>query len=51
MRRREKWGYASTPMPEEPNKFTFEVLKNEYGIRAVRGPRGIPEKLKMELEK
>lgn len=33
------------------NKFTFEVLKNEYGIRAVRGPRGIPEKLKMELEK
>ena len=29
----------------EPDRFTFEKLKEEYGIYAVRGPRGIPEKL------
>ena len=27
------------------DKFTFEVLKNEYDIFAVRGPRGMPQKL------
>ena len=27
MRRREKWGYASTPMPEEPNFSGFFVIK------------------------
>lgn len=33
--------------PED--KFTFEVLKNKYGIFAVRGPRGIPLKLSEDL--
>ena len=28
-----------------PDRFTFEVLKSEYGIFAVRGPRGIPDSL------
>jgi len=29
----------------EPDRFTFEKLGSEYGIYAVRGPRGIPESL------
>ena len=33
-----------------PDRFTFEVLKNEYGIFAVRGPRGIPQKLSEALK-
>ena len=33
-----------------PKKFTFEVLKDEYGIYAVRGPRGIPQKLSEALK-
>ena len=33
----------------EPGRFTFDVLGKEYGIRAVRGPRGIPEKLSEAL--
>ena len=33
----------------EPNMFTFEVLKEEYGIYAVRGPRGIPGSLSRDL--
>nr|WP_202898603.1 hypothetical protein [[Eubacterium] cellulosolvens] len=36
----------------DPEEFTFDVLKEEYGIFAIRGPRGIPhslsEALKME---
>ena len=28
-----------------PDRFTFDVLKAEYGIYAVRGPRGIPGSL------
>ena len=32
-----------------PERFTFEVLGREYGIFAVRGPRGIPEKLSRAL--
>ena len=32
-------------------KFTFEVLKSEYGIFAVRGPRGIPNSLSAALRK
>ena len=28
-----------------PDQFTFDVLGEKYGIYAVRGPRGIPEKL------
>ena len=29
----------------DPEKFTFERLKNEFNIYAVRGPRGIPPSL------
>lgn len=32
------------------NKYTFSKL-NEYGIKAIRGPRGVPEKLSRELNK
>ena len=31
------------------DKFTFQTLKNEYEIFAVRGPRGIPKKLSEDL--
>ena len=34
-----------------PDRFTFEVLKSEYGIFAVRGPRGVPDSLSAALEK
>ncbi len=33
----------------EPERFTFDVLKREYGIFAVRGPRGIPNSLSAAL--
>ena len=33
----------------EPDEFTFEKLKEEYGIYAVRGPRGIPDCLSEAL--
>ncbi len=33
-----------------PELFTFDVLKEEYGIFAVRGPRGIPNSLSSALE-
>ena len=29
----------------DPKEFTFAVLKEEYGIYAIRGPRGIPNSL------
>ena len=32
------------------DRFTFEVLKSEYGIYAVRGPRGIPHSLSEALK-
>ena len=32
-----------------PDKFTFTILKEDYGIRAVRGPRGIPYSLSQAL--
>ncbi len=32
-------------------RFTFETLKEEYGIYAVRGPRGIPNSLSAALKK
>ncbi len=34
----------------KPDKFTFERLKSEYGIYAVRGPRGIPNVLSEALK-
>ena len=34
----------------EPDEFTFSKL-GEYGIRAIRGPRGIPEKLSEDLKR
>ena len=34
-----------------PDRFTFDVLKSEYGIYAVRGPRGIPNSLSEALKK
>jgi len=33
-----------------PDRFTFDVLGEKYGIYAVRGPRGIPEKLSEALK-
>lgn len=33
----------------DSRKFTFDRLKKEFGIYAVRGPRGIPNSLKYEL--
>ena len=35
----------------DPDRFTFEVLKTEYRIFAVRGPRGVPDSLSSALEK
>jgi len=34
----------------KPEKFTFDVLKEEYGIYAIRGPRGIPNSLSEALK-
>lgn len=34
----------------KPEQFTFNVLKEEYGIYAVRGPRGIPNSLSAALK-
>ena len=34
----------------KPERFTFDVLKEEYGIYAVRGPRGIPNSLSSALK-
>ena len=33
----------------DPERFTFKVLNDEYGIFAVRGPRGIPNSLSCAL--
>jgi len=35
----------------KPDKFTFDRLKGEYGIFAIRGPRGVPHSLSEELKK
>ena len=35
----------------KPDRFTFEKLKEEYGIYAVRGPRGIPHRLSEALKR
>ena len=34
----------------KPEQFTFERLKNEFGIFAVRGPRGVPNSLSTALK-
>ena len=34
-----------------PDKFTFDLLKEEYGIYAIRDPRGIPNSLSAALNK
>ena len=34
----------------QPDKFTFDVLKDEYGIFAIRGPRGITNSLSEALK-
>ncbi len=34
----------------KPEEFTFDVLKEKYGIYAVRGPRGIPNSLSAALK-
>ena len=33
-----------------PEQFTVEVLKSEYGIYAIRGPRGVPNSLSSALK-
>ncbi|MBR1456827.1 MAG: MmcQ/YjbR family DNA-binding protein [Oscillospiraceae bacterium] len=35
----------------DPARFPFELLKTHYGVRAVRGPRGIPEELSAALKR
>ena len=35
----------------DPDKFTFDTLKDKYGIYAVRGPRGITNSLSSDLNK
>lgn len=35
----------------EPGQFSFDRLKNDYGVYAIRGPRGVPNTLKHELNK
>lgn len=35
----------------KPTEFTFDVLKKEYGIYAVRGTRGVPNSLSAALHK
>ena len=32
------------------DRFTFDMLGKEYGIHAVRGPRGIPDSLREALK-
>ena len=34
----------------KPDKFTFDVFKDEYGIYAIRGPRGITNSLSAALK-
>ena len=35
----------------KPDRFPFDRLKEEFGIYAVRGPRGVPHSLSTELKK
>ncbi len=34
-----------------PDRFTFDILKEKYGVFAVRGPRGVPHNLSVALKK
>lgn len=34
----------------DPKQFTFDILKEDYGIYAVRGPRGVPNSLSHHLQ-
>ena len=42
--------YYDTAYPYHDGRFTFDVLKEEYGIYAIRGPRGIPNSLSAALK-
>lgn len=33
----------------EPDEFTFSLIRSEYGVSAVRGPRGVPHRLSVAL--
>ena len=35
----------------KPGRFTFDKLRDEYGIYAIRGPRGVPHSLSEALKK
>ena len=35
----------------KPGRFTFDKLRDEYGIYAIRGPRGVPHLLSEALKK
>ena len=35
----------------DPDEFTFETLREEYGVNAIRGPRGVPYSLSEALSK
>ena len=34
-----------------PEQFPFEVLRSQYGVNAIRGPRGVPNRLTAALKK
>jgi hypothetical protein len=34
----------------DPGDFTFDVLKEKYGIFAIRGPRSVPHSLSESLK-
>ena len=42
--------YTDNLKKYKPDEFPFDVLKEEYGIFAVRGPRGIPHSLSEALK-
>ena len=46
-----KWfALAMEVSGDKPDEFTFGVLREAYGIYAVRGPRGIPNSLRSALK-
>ena len=42
--------YKASPKRYPHDRFTFDRLGRDYGIFAVRGPRGIPEDLSKALK-